>query len=238
MPEDYNPLRVDHYVMWMGEFWYTTATQGPQAGLDVIERNYVEQVTTGLMFIPGSGQLGKAYTYTGGVRGHVSLYRAMRKPGGKIALALQADAKHRTKGIAMMDASRVFARANSIETAKLLHDRDYDAAAVNWFGPPGALLAYEFAKGKLTKNGKPKPNKISPASVYGEVNPEDGVLLVKAGWSSTKQPKLQKRPSRSSKKSSSSNRSPSSFTAKQKKAFWRMGMRWCRKHQRYDRCNS
>lgn len=236
--EDYNPLRADHQWRLIGEFWYVTATQGPQAGLDVVRPHYVEHVTTGAMFIPGAGALGKAFQYKGGIRGGISLHRAMSKPGGKIALALQADVKHRSKGIAMMDASRVFARANSIETAKLLHDRDYDAAAVNWFGPPGALLAFEYAKGKLTDNGKPRSNKISPASVYGEVNPEDGVLLVKAGWSSTKQPKSRKRPSRSSKKSSSSKRSPSSFTSKQKKAFWRMGMRWCKKHRRYDRCGT
>lgn len=239
MSEDYNPMNPVDYYSWMGEFWYTTVTQGPQAGMDVLRPNYVEHVGTGLGFVPGAGQLGKAYKYKGGLVGHASLYKALSKPGGKIALALQADVKHRKKGVLMMDASRLFARYNTIETAKLTHDGDYDAAAVNWFGPPGALLAYETAKGKLTSNGYPTPTKISPATLHGSTDPLDGVSLVKAAWVTRKDlPKPSKRPKASSKKISKKSKKPSSFTAKQKKAYWRMGLRWCATHQRYDRCNS
>ena len=34
-----------------------------------------------------------------------------------------------------------------------------------------------------------------------------------------------------------SKKKPSKMSAKQKKRLWRMGLRWCRKHNRYDRCS-
>ena len=35
-----------------------------------------------------------------------------------------------------------------------------------------------------------------------------------------------------------SKKKPSKMPSAQKKRLWRMGLRWCKKHQRYDRCGS
>ena len=50
MPEDYNPLNPVDYWQKMGEFWHTTLTEGPMAGVEVIQPIYSEQVATGAMF--------------------------------------------------------------------------------------------------------------------------------------------------------------------------------------------
>ena len=216
MTDDYNPLNPIDYYQWMGEFWHATLTDGPSAGLDVIQPNYVEHVSTGLTFVPGAGQLGKVYKIQGGVRGGVSLYRTTSRFGGATGLALQQAKNPNTvrQGIRVMDAARITSRISTIETAKLLYDGDYDDAAVNWFGPPGSLLAYEIAKGKLGRNGQRFEQKPSVTDV--QLKP------VKKPY---------KRPKPSKKK-------PSKMSKEQKKRLWRMGLRWCKKHQRYDRCSS
>lgn len=213
---DYNPLNPIDYYQWMGDFWHATLTEGPSAGLDVISGNYVEHVSTGAAFVPGAGQLGTAYKIRGGVGGGISLYRTSSRFGGKLGLALQQAKNPNTvrQGIRVMDASRLASRAGTIETAKLLYDRDYDDAAVNWFGPPGSLIAYEYAKGKLGRNGQPFERK-----------PSIGLIEMKPVKKSVNRPKPSKK-------------KPSKMPAAQKKRLWRMGLRWCKKHQRYDRCGS
>ena len=215
MRDEYNPLNPIDYYQWMGEFWHATLTEGPSAGLDVIKPHYGEHVGTGLTFVPGAGQLGKAYQIQGGVKGGVSLYRTTSRFSGATGLALQQAKNPNTvrQGIRVMDAARLSSRIATIETAKLLYDGDYDAAAVNWFGPPGSLIAYETVKGKLGQNGQHTEQKTSITEV----------LLP------TKKPL--KRPKPSKKK-------PSKMSKAQKKRLWRMGLRWCKKHQRYDRCSS
>lgn len=204
MSEDYNPLNPIDYYQKMGEFWHATLTEGPRAGLDVIDDIYVEHVSTGAMFIPGSASLGTAYKIRGGLGGYVSLSRTLSRPGGRVGLALQQVPKHRQLGIQIVAGGRILSRITAIETAKLLHDRQYVEAGLVWFGPPGSLLAYEMYKGKPSKSK---------------------VLTIT-------QPEVVKKTTKPSKKK------PSKMPPEQKKRLWRMGLRWCRKHQRYDRCNS
>jgi hypothetical protein len=207
--EDYNPLNPVDYVTWMGEAWYATLTEGPSAGFDVIAENYVEHVSTGAMFIPGAGSIGKAYKIRGGVGGAVSLSRTLSKPGGRVGLALQQTTKHKQTGIRIMSAGKVMSRVTTIEAGKLALDGHYVKAGMVWFGPPGSLLAYE------TYKGKPGSDLVEPTSV-------------------TIQPKVvepKTKPVRSKKKK------PSKMSSAQKKRLWRMGLRWCSKHGRYDKCS-
>jgi hypothetical protein len=204
---DYNPLNPLDYWQLGYDFWSTTLTEGPQAGLDVLTPHYVEHVVTGAMFIPGAGTLGTAYKVRGGVGGGVSLARTLARPGGRAGLILQQTAKTQVQkrtGIGVMALGRTFSRAMMIETTKLLYDGQYAEAAVSWWGPPGSLLVYERMK------GKPGHSTMSP----------------------TKQLQVEKtKPKKSGKK-------PSKMPAAQKKRLWRMGLRWCRSHGRYDRCSS
>ena len=148
---DYNPLNPLDYWHLVGDFWITTLTEGPQAGLEVISPEYVEHVATGAMFIPGAGTLGTAYKVRGGVGGAVSLSRTLARPGGKAGFILQQTGRSQRsmrKGIGIMALGRTFSRAMLIESTKLAHDGHYAEAAISWWGPPGSLLVYERMKGK------------------------------------------------------------------------------------------
>ena len=203
----YNPLNPIDYITWMGDFWKTTLTEGPSAGLDVIRPNYQEHVLTGLFFVPGAGSLGRAYTVRGGVGGGISLSRTLARPGGKTGFIVQQvapTAAGRAKGVQIMSLGRVYSRSILAETSKLVYDGEYKRAALQWWGPPGSLLIYERMTGK-------------PGQSSSHI---------------TLQPKVvQSKPKKSGKK-------PSKMPAAQKKRLWRMGLRWCRKHGRYDKCSS
>lgn len=203
----YNPLNpLDYYALGY-DFWSTTLTQGPRAGLDVLRPHYQEQVGTGLFFVPGAGTLGKAYKVRGGLGGGISLSRTLARPGGTAGFIVQQTGKtaaSRSKGVGVMALGRVYSRSIYAETSKLLFDGDYDKAAVQWWGPPGSLLIYE----RMTA----KPGQSSRTT--------------------TVQPKVVvSKPKKPGKK-------PSKMPAAQKKRLWRMGLRWCRKHGRYDKCAS
>lgn len=203
---DYNPLNPLDYWSLMGDFWTTTLTEGPQAGLEVITPNYVEHVATGAMFIPGAGTLGSVYKVRTGVGGMVSLGRTLARPGGKAGFILQQVGKSQRsmrKGIGIMAAGRIFNRSMLIESAKMAYDGQYTKAAIQWWGPPGSLLIYERMK------GKPGHSTKTPA---------------------LQPPVVQSKPK--------SGKKPSKMPAAQKKRLWRMGLRWCRTHGRYDRCTS
>jgi len=207
MTDDYNPLNPLDYHALMYDFWSTTLTKGPRAGLDVIRPHYEEHVFTGLAFVPGAGNLGKLFQVKTGLRGGIALSRALARPGGKAGFILQQTAAtqaQRSKGVGVMALGKIWNRSIYIETSKLALDGDYDKAAVQWWGPPGSLLVYE------SMQGKPGHSPSLP----------------------TKQPKVvQSKPPKSGKK-------PSKMPAAQKKRLWRMGLRWCRKHGRYDKCHS
>ena len=203
----YNPLNpLDYYALGF-DFWKTTLTEGPRAGLDVIRPHYQEQVGTGLFFVPGAGTLGKAYQVRGGIGGGISLSRTLARPGGTAAFIVQQtgrSAASRSKGVAVMALGRTYSRSILAETSKLVYDGEYKKAALQWWGPPGSLLIYE----QMTA----KPGQLSSPT--------------------TIQPKVvQSKPKKTGKK-------PSKMPADQKKRLWRMGLRWCRKHGRYDKCSS
>ena len=203
----YNPLNPIDYYRWMGDFWLTTLTQGPSAGLDVIQPHYQEHVATGSFFVPGAGTLGTAYKVRGGVRGGISLSRTLARPGGTAGFIVQQTgrtAASRSKGVGVMALGRVYSRSILAETSKLAYDGDYKEAALQWWGPPGSLLLYEHMTSKPGRSSRP----------------------------ATTQPQVvQSKPPKSGKK-------PSKMPAGQKKRLWRMGLRWCRKHNRYDKCSS
>ena len=199
MSEDYNPLNPVDYWSKIADLWYTTLTEGPRAGLEVVRPIYVEHVTTGAMFIPGAGSIGTAYKIRGGVKGGISLSRTLSRPGGRVGLALQQVPKHRQTGIRIVAGGRILSKVTTIETGKLVLDGQYTKAGLVWFGPPGSLLAYERYKGKPDK-GQVQPATIQPAVVESGTKPAP------------------------------SKKKPSKMSAKQKKRLWRMGLRWCRKH--------
>ncbi len=203
----YNPLNPLDYYRLMGKFWLTTLTEGPSAGLDVIQPHYQEHVVTGSFFIPGAGTLGKAYRVRGGIGGGISLSRTLARPGGTAGFIVQQTgrtAASRSKGVGVMALGRVYSRSILAETSKLVYDGEYKRAALQWWGPPGTLLIYERMTAKPGRSSSPV----------------------------TLQPKVvQSKPKKTGKK-------PSKMPAAQKKRLWRMGLRWCRKHGRYDKCSS
>lgn len=208
MGGDYNPLNPLDYYQKMGEFWGTTLTEGPMAGLDVISDIYVEHVSTGAMFVPGAGGAAAAYKIRGGVGGAVSLSRTLSRPGGRVGLALQ-QTKYKQTGIRIVAGGKVMSRVTAIEAGKMAMDGHYVKAGMVWFGPPGSLLAYEAFK------GKPGSDLVEPTSLT--IQPQ------------VVEPKT--KPVRSKKKK------PSKMSSAQKKRLWRMGLRWCNKHGRYDKCS-
>lgn len=93
-------------------------------------------------------------------------------------------------------------------TYKYLKRGDYRRAALNYYGPPGTVWVY---------------NRLSQTYEKKSKQPE----VVKRSKQITK--------SRRSK--SSQGKTPSQMPDFQKKRLWRMGLRWCNRHGRYDYCN-
>jgi hypothetical protein len=202
----YNPLNpLDYYALGY-DFWLTTLTEGPRAGLDVIRPHYQEHVVTGLFFVPGAGTLGKAYKVRGGIGGGISLSRTLARPGGTAGFIVQQTGKtvaSRAKGVGVMALGRMYSRSILAETSKLAYDGEYKEAALQWFGPPGSLLIYERMTSKPGQSFR--PTTLQPKVVQSKPKP---------------------------------GKKPSKMPAVQKKRLWRMGLRWCRKHGRYDKCSS
>lgn len=77
---------------------------------------------------------------------------------------------------------------------------------------------------------------IDRYTTYEDHPPEVVKTLVEAEMAKIV-PVLERKFSTSSKPKPSKKR-PSQMPSAQKKRLWRMGLTWCRKHQRYDRCSS
>lgn len=148
----------------MGEFWQTTLTKGPMAGLDVVSPHYVEHVTTGALFIPGAGSLSKGLQLKAGAGGAVSATRYLRTPTGQLAFALQQSkrASDVQKGLRVGAFRHYLNRSGLVQVGGLLSAGDYKRAAVSWYGPPGTLTVFDeitglFRDAKTTKVVPSKP---------------------------------------------------------------------------------
>lgn len=93
------------------------------------------------------------------------------------------------------------------ETYRYLTEGDYKRAALQWYGPPGTVYAY---------------NHLTMEPVNSQARMDELKQSSKPGKST---------------RSSTKKKKKSTMTAKQRRRLNRMGLRYCPTHRRYDRCN-
>ena len=118
--------------------------------------------------------------------------------------------------------------ANPLATIYYIRKGEYDKAVISHYGPPGSVWIYN-----RLKPGDPGHTLIeiertrTPYDGFGSIVSLKGdhTLGKIAQGSKTVysvKPVAKK---------------PSKMPQKQKMRLWRMGLRWCKKHQRYDKCS-
>lgn len=119
--------------------------------------------------------------------------------------------------------------ANPLATIYYIRSGQYDKALISHFGPPGSVWVYNRLKpGDPGHSLTEIETTREPFDGFGKVVYLRGDHTLGELPQGTKSVHITK---------TSSKKRPSSYSAEQKKAFWRMGLRWCKKHQRYDHCN-
>ena len=209
----------------MGEFWHTAATEGPSEALDVVAPHYTEHVVAGAMFAPPAKAASGSLVITGGLRGGIRTSRQLARTGGTIATVAFYGGKQ-TAGKRIAASGRFIDAAGRVEILGYLQEGDLKRGAISAFGPVGSVFLYN----RLTRD----PSSVEILDPYSQIavptNVRQLMKFQKAGG---------RRSVATSGKAQANGRprQPSQIPAKQKKRMWRMGLRWCRKHQRYDKCS-
>lgn len=209
----------------MGEAWVATLTEGPKAGLGVVQPHYVEHVAAGAMFIPPARGASTSLKITGGVSGTIRTGRQLGRTGGKIGTVLWYDGRQ-VAGQRIAAGGRFLDAGARVEVMGYLAEGDLKRSALSAFGPMGSVLLYNY----MTNDS----SKVEILDPYSQIAVPTNIRQMERIRSSGSAAQGWKPAPRSKR---ASGRKPSQIPAKQKKRMWRMGLRWCKKHQRYDKCS-
>ena len=177
------------------------------------------------MFIPPARGVSAGLKLTGGVSGTIRASRQLGRTGGRIGTALWYDGR-KVAGQRIAAAGRFLDAAGRVEVMGYLQEGDLKRGALAAFGPVGTVFLFNVMTNDPSKVEILDPySQISVPSNIREMQKTRSSGSAKQGWKSAPRSK------------GTSGRQPSQIPAKQKKRMWRMGLRWCRRHHRYDKCS-
>lgn len=166
------------------------------------------------------------YARTSGARLALSYYRAPvltllanHARSGTVRWAARASlGVSRTARYAGYAASIV----NPFMTYKYLRREDYTRAAISYYGPPGTVWVYNRALGIFEKSSRqPYATRDMPSSRKVD------------GWN----PKELSDPRDKFPARTKVVKKSKKMSKVQRNRLWRMGLRWCPRHKRYDKCS-
>lgn len=161
----------------------------------------------------------------GGVRGAARASRQLGRTFGSAATVAYYGGKQ-VLGKRLAAAGRFLDAAGRFEVLSYVAERDLERAAVAAFGPVGSIFLYNRLR--------TEPKSVEILDPYTQIaaptNVRQLMTFQSLGGGESVRQELSGR-------TTTAKRKPSQIPAKQKKRMWRMGLRWCRKHQRYDKCS-
>ena len=190
----------------------------------------------GVILGAGGPMLAGAYARTAGVRLGLSY---ARKPFLTIMANHSKSGIVRASARGLLGVSKSYTWvalastvANPFMSMKYAMRGDLKRAALSHYGPVGTVWVYNQHVKRFERTdpvayrsvAMPSGAAYQPPKVTRTVKKDDGRRLPKKASSSPW-------------KQSSSTKTIKKMSKKQKNRLWRMGLRWCPKHKRYDRCS-